>query len=162
MTASEATLNVFLRQYLKMITNDLDERHLDAIVINGFHSPRWILCHLAIAGDMGLRMLGKDRHCPKTWAVAYGPGSDGSTHPKIAPSKEELLSKISDIYTELASAVQSAPSELLEQPHSLELLKSSALQTNGHLISHLLTTHFAVHLGQLSTIRRQIGLPHLF
>jgi hypothetical protein len=147
MTASEATLNVFLRQYLKMITNDLDERHLDAIVINGFHSPRWILCHLAIAGDMGLRMLGKDRHCPKTWAVAYGP---------------ELLSKISDIYTELASAVQSAPSELLEQPHSLELLKSSALQTNGHLISHLLTTHFAVHLGQLSTIRRQIGLPHLF
>ena len=36
------------------------------------------------------------------------------------------------------------------------------LPTVGDLLAHLLTTHSAYHLGQLSTWRRAAGLPEVF
>ncbi|MBX3422146.1 MAG: DinB family protein [Pirellulaceae bacterium] len=162
MFESEANLNRFLRQYLKLVTSDLSEEQLDQAPISGFHSVRWILCHLAIAGDMGLLMAGRNKHSPSGWRKAYGPGSDGQIHPQFRPTKQEALSLLTEIYEDLSGAVQMCSPDMLNQAHQLELLKQSVLQTNQHLLAHLLTTHFAVHLGQISTLRRQLGLPHLF
>jgi uncharacterized damage-inducible protein DinB len=42
-------------------------------------------------------------------------------------------------------------------PHEVEFLKPTPLKTNRHLLSHLMTTHESMHIGQLSTWRRQMG-----
>lgn len=158
----ESTLNGFTRQYLTMLVGGLTEEQLDLVPIDGFHSARWLLTHIATTGDFGLKLLGLPTKCLRTWQVAYAPGSDGVTHPEIRPSKVELLAKIADIYEQLAQGLESASQELLAEPHGLALLQRTSIQTKGHLVSHLITTHFAVHLGQLSAMRRQMGLPHLF
>jgi uncharacterized damage-inducible protein DinB len=159
---SESTLNSFLLGYLKNQVADLEESQLDLTPVSGFHSVRWILCHLAIAADMGVVLLGGEKQCPSAWHVAYGPGSSGVTHDKIKPTKGELLAKIDELNATLCSLANSADEAFLRQPHQLHLLKATPLQTQGDLISHLLTTHFATHIGQLSALRRQMGLPHLF
>lgn len=159
---SETALNAFLLGYLRQSTADLQDGRLDDVPIDGFHSARWLLTHLAICADMGLVLLGQPKECPNAWHVAYGPKTAGTSHEKIRPSKDDLLCSIDSLYPKVAMVAQSADPQLLDQPHPLQLLKGTPIQTNGQLISHLLTTHFAVHLGQLSAIRRQMGIPHLF
>jgi len=46
--------------------------------------------------------------------------------------------------------------------HEVDLLKATPLKTRGDLVGHILTTHFATHLGQLSSLRRHFGRPPLF
>jgi uncharacterized damage-inducible protein DinB len=158
----QSILNQFTRQYLSMLVDGLTEEQLDLVPIEGFHSARWLLSHIATTGDLGLRLLGLPTKCPRTWHVAYAPGTDGVTHPQVKPTQQELLEKITEIYGQLAQGLNDAAPELLGEPHGLALLQRTAIQTKGQLISHLLTTHIAVHLGQLSAMRRQMGLPHLF
>jgi hypothetical protein len=43
----------------------------------------------------------------------------------------------------------------------VELFKDSPVQTQGDILSHLMTTHFATHVGQLSVWRRAHGKPPL-
>lgn len=162
MFETEMVLNQFLRDYLHQSVDSLSEEQLDATPINGFHSTRWILMHLAVTGDMGLVLLGETKQYPAAWHVAYGPKSSGSTHPKITAGSSELLEKIDQLYPQIQPSAVQAGTALLSQRHQLTLLKDTALQTNGHLLSHLLTTHFAVHLGQVSAIRRQFGFEPLF
>jgi uncharacterized damage-inducible protein DinB len=159
---SEAVLNAFLLNYLRQSLADLPEEKLDEVPIADLHSLRWILTHLAIVADMGLVLLGKAKECPGAWHAAYGPKSTGRTHEKIRPTRIELTEKIDSLYPKVVEAAKSASAELLDQQHPLELLRSTTIQTNRHLMAHLLTTHFAIHLGQLSAIRRQMGFPHLF
>jgi uncharacterized damage-inducible protein DinB len=159
---NEIALNTFLLKYTRMSVADLVEEQFDSVPISGLHSPRWILAHLAICADMALVMLGKTKQCPAAWHVAYGPKSAGTTHEKIRPQTGELLDAINRLYPEVGVAASQASLEFLEQSHSLDLLKGTSIQTNSHLLSHLLTTHYAVHLGQLSAIRRQMGLAYLF
>lgn len=162
MDSIETTLNGFLQQYLSMLTADLQDDQWDLVPIDGLHTVRWVLAHLASTGDYGLRLLGQTTKCPRTWHIAYGPGSSGLTHPEIKPSKAELMNKLSEVYQALAGSHAAASPELLSQPHGLGFLEKTSIQTKGQLISHLLTTHFSIHLGQLSAMRRQMGLPRLF
>lgn len=159
---NEIALNQFLLRYTQLSVADLREEQLDSVPITGFHSPRWILTHLAICADMALVMLGQTKQCPSAWHAAYGPKSSGTTHDKIRPATTELLATIDELYPEVCVHASQASPEFLAQPHPLDLLKGTSIQSNAQLLSHLLTTHYAVHLGQLSAVRRQLGLPYLF
>jgi len=54
-----------------------------------------------------------------------------------------------------------ATSEQLAAPTANPMLKTG-LPTAREGVAFLLTGHLGVHLGQFSTWRRMIGLPHLF
>lgn len=156
------TLNEFNRSYLKRLTTDIQESEMDLPAGTGCHSPRWILAHLAVVADYGFRQLGLPFECPIAWHRAYGPTSQAGTHPECAPGGPELLDKIEDLYSKLCTELQKADPALLSKPHAVELLKGTPLLTCGDIIAHLLTTHFAVHLGQLSVWRRLTNRPPLF
>jgi hypothetical protein len=49
----------------------------------------------------------------------------------------------------------------MSQPQTAELLKNTPLKTIGDVMDHLLTTHFAFHIGQLSAWRRLEGKSFL-
>jgi len=156
------TLNEFNRGYLQLLMADISEDQLDQQPQDGLHSIRWILAHLAVVSDYGFKLLGQPLRCPMAWHAGYGPTSPAGTASSVRPSRDELLHAIEDGYTALCEAVKSAAPGILDGLHDVELLKKSNLQTKADLTAHILATHFATHLGQLSTLRRLMGRAPLF
>jgi len=155
-------LNEFNRGYLHRLLSDIPSHRLDEQPAEGLHSVRWILAHLAIAADYGLKQLDLPFVCPMAWHVAYGPTSQAGTSDKIQLTSEEILETIIRGYSILCDALRSGPVDQLSATHEVELLKKTNLKTKADIVAHILATHFAIHLGQLSTLRRLMGLPPLF
>lgn len=155
-------LNEFNRGYLERLLVDIPAERLDEQPTDGLHSVRWILAHLAIVADYGLKQLNHPLICPKTWHVAYGPNSLPGTSDRVRPSIEELKAAIAEGYSTLCKSLKSFDHATLTTPHEVELLSQTNLRTKADLVAHFLATHFATHLGQLSTLRRLMGLPALF
>ena len=162
MFESEATLHRLNRTYLDRLMADYPESELDVQPHPGLHSCRWILAHLAIVSEGCLKQLGQPTESPAAWFAAYGPATAAGSHSTIRPSREALLAAIEKGYDRLIAAAKSAPAEVLAAPHGIERLNWTGLVTRGELISHALATHFALHVGQLSTLRRLRGFDPLF
>jgi len=77
------------------------------------------------------------------------------------PSKGELLRAVEHGFDRLRQQVASAAPDQLSQPTTNPYTKE-LLPTVKDGVAFLLTGHLGVHLGQLSTWRRLIGLPPLF
>jgi uncharacterized damage-inducible protein DinB len=153
----ETGLNKFNRAYLDNVLADLPDDQLDVQPHPELHSARWILCHLAIAADYAFKMLDMPTLCSKAWHKNYGPSSQPGTAADVKPSRTELLAAIDDGYTKLCHALPTVSVEHLSVPHGVPLLEGTLLKTRGDLVCHILTTHFAFHVGQLSVNRRMMG-----
>ncbi len=162
MFEAEIILNEFNRQYLTRLMAGFEEQDLDVQPHPDLHSMRWILAHLAIVVDYGMKQLELPFVCPLAWHAAYGPASKPGTSAKVRPTAEELLSSIERGYAQLCEALRCARADQLDVRHEVDLLKNTALISKRDLLSHILATHFATHLGQLSTLRRMAGHPPLF
>ena len=162
MFTHEILLNRFNRSYLDRLMLNLPDDELDIQPHPGLHSPRWILAHLAIVADYGLKMIDLPTLCPKTWHVAYGPSSQAGTESRVKPDRSELRNAIDVGYSQLCDALPTASTEKFNEPHGVELLAGTLIVTRIDLVCHILTTHFATHLGQLSSICRLQGRPALF
>jgi hypothetical protein len=151
----------FALSYCRRLTEDIrgDEMSLHPA---GVHAPVWILGHIAIALDYGMKPLGQPMLCPKRWHIQFGPGSDDTAKLDDPPAKSELLQAIVAGHAALRAASAAADAAAMQQPHGLGLLANSPIRTTGDLIAHLMRTHFATHLGQLSFWRRVTGRPALF
>jgi uncharacterized damage-inducible protein DinB len=154
-------VNEFNLHLLKRLLADWPESELDWQPQDELHSARWLLTHLAIAVDYGLMQFDLKGVCPAAWHQAYGPGSrpgSAENRPEIA----ELLSVIEEGYAQLRSLASQLDTAPLREAHSVPLLAKTPLKTRGDLATHILSTHFAFHVGQLSMLRRMLGRPPLF
>ncbi|HTN74959.1 MAG TPA: hypothetical protein VL096_06920, partial [Pirellulaceae bacterium] len=91
-----------------------------------------------------------------------GPGSQVQSDRALYPSKQELMSALEGCHIRAAAAVREAAPELFALPNPSPRPQLKMLETIGHVVTLLLTTHESVHLGQLSFWRRAVGLPALF
>ena len=78
------------------------------------------------------------------------------------PSIAELMEKLEEGHAALCEAAKDAEPAAMDAPHSFGPFKGSPIETVGDLLGHLITTHFASHVGQLSLMRRQLGFAPLF
>ncbi len=157
----EITLNQFLVTGLQRIAADLpDDRVLERAPGNG-HPPIWVLGHLAICAELGLQILGSSLTHPQ-WLRTFGPGSSDDPAALGDFSKNELLESIVSGYPAFCDAARQGNDEQLSQPHGVALLDGTGISTQAELVSHLLTSHFAFHLSQLSSWRRAQGHAPLF
>jgi hypothetical protein len=157
MLETECVLNQFMVDYLLMLVADIEESQMDDQPCDGFNPPRWILGHLAVYSDYALRSTGARFQCPKEWHRSFARGSESGQCPVEKPSKSELVSKINVGFEMVRERCQGMDPAQLELPHSVPFLVASPLKTVGHVLAHLMTTHFASHLGQLSAWRRIRG-----
>lgn len=157
MLDNERVLNLFMVQYLEMLVADIEESELDVRPVVGFNPPRWILGHLAVYTDYALRASGARFQCPKDWHRCFARGSDGDRCPAEIPSKAELVNKIVSGFELVRERCKTIETSQLDASHSVPFLVGSPLKTVGHVLAHLMTTHFASHLGQLSAWRRIQG-----
>jgi hypothetical protein len=160
----ELTLYAFNQHYLHKLTADLTDEHL-AQPTAGVNPPVWLLGHLCVGTDFALMLLGGRRKalCPPDWHRDFSPGSPAIPERRPLPTKAELLTAYDRGHAAVAEAVRTATPEQLDKPHGVDMPQlKTHVPTVGDLIAHLLTTHEATHLGQLSAWRRQAGLPGVF
>ncbi|MFN0136672.1 MAG: DinB family protein [Phycisphaerae bacterium] len=124
--------------------------------------PAWILGHLAVVADFGLEMLGQSRRCNAAWHKAFSPGSDSSAGEFPVHDKATLLAAIDGGYKALMTAAAKANDAALAKRIDMQFFKDTPIQTVGDLITHMLTSHMSLHLGQLSAWRRTLGYAPLF
>lgn len=150
----------FQLDYARLLVRDIDDARLAEQPVSGMNHGAWILGHMAISTDFALPLFGEPKVCSEDWHARFGPGSVVQTDRGAYPGKEELLDALARGHEAVARASMIATPEAMERLHPVEIafLKQS-LPTVGDLVSHLMTTHEAIHLGQLSAWRRALGMP---
>lgn len=148
-----------LREMATEFASTLPEQHFNE-PRGGSNSPKWITGHLALGMDFGLSLLGEPTKEIEVMMPLYGPGSPGG---RVDDSKTcaELVEHLRSVGDRLKEKVPTVSDEVLGQPQSTPFL-STELPTVGDLLGHIYTTHLALHTGQLSQIRRELGLPSLY
>lgn len=155
----ERTLYSFVLHYAELLSADIDDARMADQPSPGVNHPAWVLGHLAICTDYAARLLGLPMACPKDWHRDFGPGSTPRTDRSSYPPKADLLAALTKGHERVAGAVGGVTAERLAERHSVELaFLKEWLPTVGDLLTHLMTTHPATHLGQLSAWRRQMGM----
>ncbi len=119
--------------------------------------PAFVLGHLAWASKRALGYATKGAPADVEGADLYGMGATPQADRARYPSKEKLLGALEEAHASLAAAIAKAKPDLLNQPAPEKV--RGRFPTLAHLLMHMLTTHEATHLGQLSAWRRAKGLP---
>ncbi len=158
---NEIAINKLQLRLLSRIVTDIPESLLYKPGAGHGHPPVWILGHLAISGEICVKMLGGRLSHPR-WLALFGPGSSDCVAEDASLSYSSLMSAINDAYTKAHELATQADAQRMQTPHGAELLKGSEIETVGQLISHLLTSHIAFHFSQLSSCRRAEGHKALF
>ncbi len=148
--------------YLSKLVGDMTDEELARPVPGAVNPPAYILGHLAICNDSALDLLGQPAICPPAWHEAFAPGRTPSEVDFEYPSKDELLTKIGEGVERICASAPHASPEAMARPQTFPFFKNTPIKTVGDCVALLMTTHFSLHAGQLSVMRRQLGRPPLF
>ncbi len=154
-------INSFLLHYCRMMMNDLPDERLAEQPAPGVNHPAWILGHLIYSADRASLMLGQPSSLSAEWNEKFAGQSKPTTVRAEYPSKDELMRRLDEGFARVRREIDAAAPEVFTQPFTRPGMKD-ALPTIKDALGFMLTGHLAVHLGQLSTWRRLIGLPPLF
>lgn len=154
----ELRLYAMMLKYCRKLTVDLTDEQIYVAPCSGANTPAWLLGHLAISADYGLQLVGRPTHCSAAWHKQFAPGSLPSALKAPGLKKFELMDTLEAGHARVNEAAAVTTLEQMAESHGLAFLRDS-LPTKGDVMAHLLTTHEACHLGQLSAWRRQMGLP---
>ncbi|WP_437223123.1 DinB family protein [Planctomicrobium sp. SH661] len=161
MFESEVHVNKFLLNYAQGLMADIPEERMAEQPSAGINHPAWILGHLIYTADSANALLGGKKTLPTDWVRRYGPGSELSTRREDYPSKEELLEKLKSLFETAHAQSASVDPAAMQAPNPRQQMLPF-LPTVGDLVAFILAGHMGIHLGQLSSWRRQIGIGRLF
>ncbi|ODA28361.1 DinB family protein [Planctopirus hydrillae] len=158
MFARDLVLYGVNQKYLQSLLSGISTQEAKVQPMPGLNTPFWIAGHLAISTDYARQLLGEELKCPPAWHKAFGPGSIPGNEQNITASLEELFEAVHAGHVAITTLLPSVNEAWAAQPNPVEFLVKNYPST-GDLMAHLLTTHEAIHLGQLSAWRRFRGLP---
>ncbi|MBY0585755.1 DinB family protein [bacterium] len=162
MFENQINVYMFLLGYLQQTVADVSEEELDQQPVGSGNPPRWILGHLAVCCDYALKQMGGSPICPREWHVSFGPGSTPGAEGSAKPSKEELLATLTKGHEKVVEQLRTVSPETMSAPHGIVFLAGTPLQCKGDLVAHLMTSHEAGHVGQLTYWRRATGRKAFF
>lgn len=146
--------------YAGMLMADIDADRFNDQPVEGMNSPAWIVGHLAFVADRVAGLLG-DQPQLADWEPMFGGGSPPAPDRSSCPSKDELVAAWQAAHGRLVAAVRAADPVVFAGENPVQRMREVA-PTFGHFVAFVLSTHAAVHLGQLSAWRRAAGRPALF
>ena len=148
----EVALYEFLLNYGRKLTEDLSPQQYYEQPSQGLNHPAWVLGHLSFVAQFGVSLCGGETWLDESWNDNFGVGSTPQNTPEPYPSVAELLEGYEAGHARLTQAVQQADPTLLEKETEIETLRA-VFPTQDLLVAHILTSHEATHLGQLSAWR---------
>lgn len=146
----------FTHGYAEKLAADLADDELAQLPLPGMNHAAWVLGHVALGSDFVALLLGQATLTGPEWMKLFGPGSTPVADRAAYPSKNELLATLRATHARAIELVGQAASEQLDEPNTTPFFPAE-FPTVGALITHLMTTHAALHLGQLSAWRRVLG-----
>jgi len=161
MFQNEISVNRFLLGYAEGLLKDIPDERLAEQPVPGVNHPAWIIGHLTYTAEMSVWLLGGEKVLPEDWAGKFGPDSTLTTLRADYPSKEELLDLFKTRFETAIRLTGTADPAAMAAPNPRAHL-ADRLPTVANMISFLFTGHLGMHLGQLSTWRRLIGIGRLF
>ncbi len=143
--------------YAKKLVADIPDEKMCVQPLPGMNHAAWVLGHVAFVFDSMARVFDLPPSMSKEWVDLFKPSSQPSTDRAMYPSKAALLETYEKNYHRLLEVVQTATPEFLDREFPNPRLRP-LLPTIGVAMVHVLTSHQAVHLGQLSAWRRAQGM----
>jgi len=153
--------NRFELGYASMLLDDLPDERLCEQPVSGVNHPAWIIGHLSNTADSVSAWFGVRPSISDEVKKTLGLGSTPSTNRADYPSKEKMLQLLNETHERLYQLIAAADESQLDAPTPFPRL-AAGLPTIREALTFILVGHVGVHLGQLSTWRRMIGLPPLF
>ncbi len=122
--------------------------------------PAFVIGHLAWTTDQWASMIGATRGVPEEWRERFAPGSPVLPERSWYPAKRELVAAWEGAHGRMVQAAMNASPEVLSgtPPERVQKMFSNM----GEVIAGVMSSHTAVHLGQLSAWRRAMGYPTAF
>ncbi|MDP6112278.1 MAG: DinB family protein [Planctomycetota bacterium] len=151
------TLNL---RHLRRLVADLDDAEMVTQTGSAPNHAAWIIGHLIHSCEAMCGEIGVDPWLTEDWRGLFGTGSTPLGNADSYPSKGSLLTALDDAYSRLSDALSElGESGMLAPLPDMQYRKS--LPTIGHALVHILASHTALHVGQLTVWRKAIGLPRV-
>ena len=149
------TLN-FTRGWLGQLLEDIPADQMLHQVTPGGNHPLWIIGHLAWSDDFFRAELdGSAPTTPPAWKDLFGMGSEPTTDASRYPSVDELRQALDATRTALLDWFGGMDEAKLSAPLPDDW--TSFAPTYGALV-HIIAVHEAAHVGQLTVVRKSLGL----
>jgi hypothetical protein len=157
MTDREAILTAFrfTLTYAEKLAAELGDEELAALPHPGMNHAAWVLGHVALGSDFVALLLGQPLFTDEAWMATFGPGSTPVSDRAAYPSKDKLLATMRTTHARAIELMSQATGAQMDAPNATRFFPAQ-FPTVGALIIHLMTTHAALHLGQLSAWRRAL------
>lgn len=140
------------------VLKDIDEAKACTIIGDDINHLTWIAGHLAGNRYFLASQLGVQKEFPYMQAFvdpAAPPPHNRALAPTVDyPPLSDLVALWNDISPLLADAVKAAPAEKLEEKFAFRLPTGDSF----YALLSFFVSHEAYHIGQMSTIRRFLGL----
>ncbi len=123
--------------------------------------PAWCLGHLSLYPDRVFGgLLGRtDLARPnEKFTRLFEPGSKCLDDAKIYPPKDAIMKELRDRHAVMLDYLATVDDEVMQRPTTHERYAARFPQL-GHALHFLFANHIMMHLGQVSSWRRCIGLP---
>ena len=146
--------------FLRRMLADVPETMMTVQPCGAVNHPAWVVGHLtyscqAIGGELGL-----EPWLPVNWEQQFGTGSAPVERRDAYPNKPELLAALADAERRITQRIHELGEADLVKPLP-DIRCRDEFPTVGHAVLHILTSHAAVHVGQVTVWRRVVGLEPL-
>ena len=150
----------FQLMYLNRLVENIPDERLYEKQLEGYNSAGWILGHICIEGEDLIRQLPRKTIFEKldsNWEKWFRNSTGKITTITDLPNKEMLINTLNSRYKLLGAAYADLTIAKRNGNHPSNLLKE-VLTTFDAWFAHHLTTHIAMHCGNIVVWKKMIGL----
>ena len=144
--------------YVEALVSDIEDSQMAQQPGGLVNHPAWTLGHLVVSQDFALQLLEAPSAADPSWVRLFGSGGTPTDDRLNFPAKTELLTALRMEHDKVANAFRENFERRASATNPFAPLVPR-FPTIGDLVMHLMTTHEASHLGQLSAWRRAQGMP---
>lgn len=144
--------------YAEALVNDIEDSQMAQQPGGLKNHPAWTLGHLVVSQDFALQLLEAPSAADPSWVRLFGSGGCPTDDRLNFPAKTELLTALRMEHDKVATTFRENFERRASSANPFAPLVPR-FPTVGDLVLHLMTTHEASHLGQLSAWRRAKEMP---
>ena len=147
--------------YSQRLVADIPDDQMCAQPVAGrvMNHAAFLLGHMAWVNDSIASLISGTPQRLAEWKETHGMGVIPVVDRSCYRSKEELLNALAESNTRLAEAYTSASPEVLARPAPERM--RARFPSVGHVAVTMMTSHGALHNGQMSAWRRVMGWPRI-
>ena len=143
--------------YAKALVKDIHQDQHFLQPSNMPNHPLWVIGHLSSTAVFVASQLGQSVEAPANLRELFGPTSRPGPQTADTPTLAAMMTLLETAHQRVAEGFLQASDDLLNDEPAIERLRTR-FPTNGRFFTFAMTSHEALHLGQLSAWRRAAGL----